>query len=61
MNRSEIILHNARIILRHVRGKGKDERRLLYATLRFGPLGAVLIAAASIPVSLMEAGRADQP
>ncbi|MBB3521106.1 hypothetical protein FHX03_000415 [Rhizobium sp. BK456] len=42
MSRGEIIRHNAKLILRNVRGKSAEERRLIFAVLRLGPLGLPL-------------------
>ena len=38
MTRSEVVRHNAKILLPRVRGKSKRERAGIYEFLRFGPL-----------------------
>ena len=45
MNHREQVLHNAKLILHHVRGKSVKERRQFYAALAMGPLlmGAEII------------------
>lgn len=48
MNRAESIRHNARLILQHVRGKSKAERRGIYDMLTAGPLGLMLHAISAI-------------
>lgn len=48
MNRSESTRHNARLILQHVRGKSKAERKAIYDMLAAGPLGLMLHAISAI-------------
>lgn len=38
MNHRQQVLHNAKLILPHVRGKSVKERRQFYASLAMGPL-----------------------
>lgn len=38
MNHREQVLHNAKLILPHVRGKSVKERRQFYVSLAMGPL-----------------------
>lgn len=51
MSDKEIIRSNAKLILRHVRGKSKDERKIVYDTLRLGPW-SLPIAAANMAAKL---------
>mgnify|MGYP003580871721 CR=1 FL=1 len=45
MTPSEIIRHNAKIILSQVRGKSEPARRLHYAVLQVGPLAPLQLIA----------------
>lgn len=51
MNRSASIRQNARILLGHVRGKSKAERKQIYALVAGGPLGLIAHAAGLIVAS----------
>lgn len=51
MNRSASIRHNAKILLGHVRGKSKAERKQIYALVAGGPLGLIAHAASMIAAS----------
>lgn len=51
MNRSASIRHNAKILLGHVRGKSKAERKQIYALVAGGPLGLISHAASMIVAS----------
>lgn len=48
MNRSASIRHNAKILLGHVRGKNKAERKQIYAMVAGGPLGLIAHVASMI-------------
>lgn len=44
MSRRSIVMHNARIIRRQVKGMAKDRRRLVFAQMRSGQMAVLLSA-----------------